>query len=84
MGVDARLAQACAKVMSNTCSGFFYTLWSNHSEMNFSFGGEAVEEVKRYAAEAAKGAKASTPLNSSEVVPPAANAEVQPAEVAEV
>ena len=53
--------------------------------MDFTFlGEEVVEEVKRYAAEAAEGAEAFTQLNLSEVVSPAANAEVQPAEVTEV
>ena len=50
----------------------------------FFFGGEAVKEVKRYMAEAAKDAEASTSLDSSEIIWPTADAEVLPAEAAEV
>ena len=53
--------------------------------MDFSFfGGEVVEEVKRYAVEAAENAEASTPLDSTKVVLLATNAEVQLAKATEV
>ena len=82
-GVEAWIVQARAEAVSNTCSRILYILWLNHPEIDFSFfGGEVVEEVKRYAAEAAEDVEASTPLDSTEVISLAVNAEVQPVEVA--
>jgi len=53
--VEARIAQAHEEAESNTCLGFFFTLWVNHLEMDFFFfGEEAVEEVKRFTAQAAR------------------------------
>ena len=93
VGVEAQIDQACKEAVSDTCSGFLYTLWLNHLEVDFSFfGEEAIEEVKGYAAEAAKDVEASTPLDPTELVLPNANievklannAKVQPTEAAEV
>ena len=50
----------------------------------FFFGEKVIVEVKRFAAEAAKDAEASTLLDPSEVIPPVANAKVQPANNVEV
>ncbi|XP_052172158.1 uncharacterized protein LOC127788082 [Diospyros lotus] len=82
-GIEARIDQARKEAVSDTCSGFLYTLWLNHPEMDF-FGEEAVEEVKQYAIEAVEVAEASTPLNSSEIASLAANVEIQPTEAAEL
>ena len=38
-GVDARISQAREEAISDNCSGFLYTLWLNHPEMDFSFFG---------------------------------------------
>ena len=63
-GVEARINQPCEEVVSDTCLGFLYTLWLNHQVMDFSFfGEEAIEEVKQYAVEVVKDAKASTLLD---------------------
>jgi len=54
-------------------------LWVKHPEMDFSFfGEEAVEEVKRFVAQASKDAEASTLQDQSGVVPLAVNVEGQP------
>ena len=85
VAMEVWIAQAPEEAISDTCSGFLYTLWLKHPEMDFSFfGREAVEKVKRYAIEVVENTEASTPLDSTEVVLPAANAEVQPAEAAEI
>ena len=80
--VDARIAQARKEAVFDTCSGFLYTLWMNHPELDFSFfGDEVVEEVKQYAAEAAQSAEISILPDPSEVAPLAVQSEVPPAEV---
>ena len=43
--VEAQIDQACKEVKSDTCSGFLYTLWLNHPEMDFSFFGD--EAIRR-------------------------------------
>ena len=35
--VEAQIDQACKEVKYDTGSGFLYTLWLNHLEMDFSF-----------------------------------------------
>ena len=71
--------------MSDTCSGFLYTLWLNHHEIDFSFfGDKAVEKVKQYTNEAAQNAKTSTLPDPSEVAQPTTHAKVSPTEAAEV
>ena len=85
--VDDRISQTCEVVVSDTCSGFLYILWLNHPKMDFSFfAEEAIEEMKWYVTKAAKDVEASTPLNPTEVVPPAidSKAKVQPTEASEV
>ena len=80
-GVEVRIAQAHEEAISDTCSSFLYTLWLQYPEMDFSFfGEEVVDEVKQYAADAAKDIETSIPQDPSEVAPPNAGieAEVQP------
>ena len=77
--------QARKEAMSNTCLRFLYILWLNHPEIDFIFfGEEAIEEVNRYATEAIKDAKTSTPLNPTELVPSTSNTEVLPAEATKI
>ena len=69
--VEARIGQAHEEAMSDTYSGFLYTLWLNHPEVDFSFfGEEAIEEVKQYAAKTVNDVEASTPLDPTEVILP--------------
>ena len=68
--MEARIHKAHKEAVSDTCSGFLYTLWLKHPEMDFSFfNEEAVEEVKRYAVEAANDTEASALLDPSDVAP---------------
>lgn len=84
-GVEAQINQAREEAISDTCSGFLYSLWLNHQEMDFTFfSEEAIEEVKRLAAKTAKDAEASTSLDPNEVIPPAANVQVKVADNSEV
>ena len=81
-GVDSRIVQARKEAVLDTCSGYLYTLWLNHAELDFSFfGDEAVEEVKQYAVDAAQSAEVSTLPGPSKVTPPAVQLEVPPVEV---
>ena len=80
--LDAQIAQAHQETVLDTCSGFLYTLWLNHPELNFSFfDDEAVEKVKQYAANAPQSAEASTLPDPSEVASLAVQSEVPLAEV---
>ena len=75
--VEARIAQALEKAESDTYSGFLFTLWLNHSKMDFSFfSEEAIKEVKQFAAETTKDAEASTLLDPSKVILLVANTKV--------
>ena len=79
--VEVRIAQACEEAIFDTCSGFLYTLWLEHPEMDFSFFSEkAVEEMKRYTADVVKDTETSIPQDPFEVASPNAGTgvEVQP------
>ena len=71
--MEVRIARACVETKSKISSGFLYTLWKRHPELDFSFlGKNAVEEVQKFASLAAKKktSEVSTSLAPSEVVPP--------------
>ena len=71
--MEVRIARACVETKSRISSGFLYTLWKRHPELDFSFfGKDAVEEVQKFASLAAKKktSEASTSLDQSGVVPP--------------
>lgn len=52
--VETRVAKEREEVEFKTCSQFLFTLWEEHPKLDFSFfGEEVVEEVKKFATQAA-------------------------------